>query len=208
MGADDVVGRFPGNEATQHLAHRLGELLEADRVLHHSVGGGARDGLVVREKDAGLGEVALGFLVITTDDRIVRALEETVLAVFYEFHRGVFHVGVKSGNRCAGDDHGGADVVLGLNFSSWSEVLADAEGAPGIVLGEADTEILGDEALAAVAEFVAGQAVDEIDGEAFPPVIAPVRFIEALDNEDEVADRAVDGLEPCVVVVGERGVLG
>jgi hypothetical protein len=207
VGADDVVRFLCLDEGGEHLAHGGGELLEADGVLHHGGGFFAGDGLVVRKEESSLAEVALGFFVIAAVDGVVRALEKAVFAVFDELERGVFHIRMQALDRVVRDDHGGADVVLGLDLFRRSEVLADAESAPSAVLAEADAEVLGDEPGAAVDELAAGLTVDEVHAEAlFPVVLFPAWFVETLDDEDEVAHGGLDGAEPSVVCLGVGGV--
>ena len=108
---------------------------------------------------------------------------------------------MESGHRVARDDHRGADVVLGLDFFGRCEILADAEGPPGAVLAEADAQILRDEPLTPIDELAAGQAVDEIHAEALFPTLAPVRLVEALDDEYQVPHRAADACKPGIVGV-------
>ena len=116
---------------------------------------------------------------------------------------------MKTVNLICRDDGGGGDVVLGLNLLGRGEVFPQPKGAPGAVLGKTDAQVLGDETLTMIDQFISGAAVDEVDTKAGGPIAIffPVGLVKSLDDEDEVAHGAGNGGEPLVIFVGVCGIL-
>ena len=111
--ADGVVcAALAGGEALQQLAHRRGVLAQPHGVLDQGGGVGAPQRLEVGQEAARAGDVGLGEGVVAGDHRVVRALEEQVLAVAHDLDRAV----------PAGHDDRGGDVVLGLQLHRRLEV--------------------------------------------------------------------------------------
>ena len=86
--------------------------------------------LVVTQETASGAEVNFGLLVVAADDRVVRALEEAVLAIVHEFSRRGSPAGrqaLQLPRRC---HDGCGDVIFERDFRRRHEVLAQSEGPP------------------------------------------------------------------------------
>ncbi len=201
-GGDRVGGILGGDERAQEPLHRLGELVETDRLLDHARHEIAGERFVVGEEVPRPGEVGLGVLVVAADDRVVGPLEEPGFAVRDELPGEALLRGREPLDGGGRGDGGGGDVVLGLHLGGRHEVAPEAERAPRSVGREADAEVAGEELDVAVLELVTGVSVDEVGGEALPPVPVPVGLVDALDDEDEVADALRDRGQPVVVLSG------
>src|SRR5208283_4571417 len=108
-GRHEVVRTAPGGEAPEEVADRIREMLEAERVVDDVLRGADREGLIVRKEQALAAEVALGAVVVPSDDRVVGPLEEPQLAVVNEFDGGFDHPGGKAGNLVPRSDGRGGD---------------------------------------------------------------------------------------------------
>ena len=67
---------------------------------------------------------------------------------------------------------------------------------------QADAQVGADELAVAVLQLVAGEAVDHVHAEVAAPVVAPLRLVEPLDDEDDRVDVVGDRRQPGVVLVG------
>ena len=140
-------------------------MLEADGIFFHLLGLCAWDGFVVGEEDAFVAKVQLRLLVVAADDGVIGSLEEAVFAVLGELDRGLYDVGVKALDLIRWDDGGGGDIVFGLDFLGGREILSQSKSPPGSIFGKSYAQVLCDESLALVDEFVSRAAIDEIDTE-------------------------------------------
>ena len=65
---------------------------------------------------------------------------------------------------------------------------------------------MGEDFFAVILELVARAAVDRIDAVVTAPVGAPLGFVGAFDNENDVANVARNGAEPVVILWGVSGI--
>ena len=177
----------------EQLLHRGRELVELGDAIDDLLHGLRGQRLVVGEEVVGPGEIGFGLLVQARVDGVVRPLEEALLAVGDELDAAGDLGGRGGADPLGGDDHGCGDVVFGLDLGRGVEVLADLEGAP-LAGGEQAHAEVGAAGFAVVdLQFVAGLAVDDVDGEVLAPVLAPLGLVETLDQEDQGED--LEGME-------------
>ena len=143
---------------------------------------------VVGQERTGRSDVGFGLTVDAGMNGIVRPLEQHGLAVLDEFDAGIIVARVEIGEALARKDHRNGDVVLHLDFVRGVEVGAEFENAPRALGIVADAEIIANEFLVVIAEFVAELAVDAIDGKVLAPAGAPFGTIVAFHGEDELPD--------------------
>ena len=87
-----------------------------------------------------------------------------------------------------GDHDRGGDVVLHLHLVGRDEILPQLVGPPRPVPVAPDAEVVGDQLPSLVLELVPGLAVDDVHAEVRHPVVAPLRPVEPLDDEDQRPD--------------------
>ena len=142
-------------------------------------------------------------------DRLVRALEKPVFGVVNKFDRRVGVIRVEMLERPGGHDHRGGDVVLHLHFGRGMKVFAQPKNAPGPVGLVAHAEKIGNQPAPVALQFIAGRAVDNVHAEMVAPMVAPGKFVEALDHKKQFQNILRNRPEPLVelvrVVVGGRG---
>jgi len=184
------------------FAHRLGKVFEADGFIDHLPRVILIQRLEVGEEHTGLSQVVFRLLVIATNDGIVRPLEEAVFTVVGEFQRRVGDLFIDTGNLITGNNDRGGDVIFHLDLGGRRKVLAQAEDPPAAVFLEAHPQVAGDQFAVPVFQLMAGVSVDHVDGEPLPPVVAPVRFIKAFDQEDELLDSRRNRFDERIVLVG------
>ena len=67
---------------------------------------------------------------------------------------------------------------------------------------EANPQIIADQFLVVILQLVPEEAVDPVDREVFPPMLAPLRAVIPLHGEQQLADRLGKVPEPLVVLTG------
>ena len=158
--------------------------------------------LEVRAEEARAGHVLLGLPVEAGVDRVVGPLEEAELAVLGELEARVAVVlSGEADEPARRHDHRGGDVVLHLHLVGRHEVLAELVGAPGAVLLAARRA--GSCRPACGPSYLSscpGAPLMMSTLKWLAPVVAPLRPVEALDDEDQRADVVRDALEPGVVL--------
>src|SRR5579863_6047825 len=113
-------------------------------------------------------------------DGFVWPLKEQSFAIGDELDAEILVLAVEIVEARARQDDGGGDVVLDLHFFGGKEIGAKLINAPGFVSIVADAQVVADERLVFEFEFVAEEAVDAVDGEMLPPVLAPLGTVIAL----------------------------
>ena len=83
-----VVRRVGFVEIDYHVAHRIGVLGEADGIFGFVLSKLAIEWLIVTKETAKGTKVGLSCVVIASDDSVVGALEEAILAVMHELRGG------------------------------------------------------------------------------------------------------------------------
>ena len=174
----------------------------ADRILEDSAGIVHAEWLVVREKIPPVGKVVFRDFVIAPVDGVVGTLEKTVFAVVDKFDPGqVPGLRVEqSGDKRTRHHGGGRDIVFHLDLGRREEIFAQPEGAPRVLRVEADAQEIGHQFAAVEAQLVGRQAVDRIDTEILPPMLAPIRAVEPFEHVDQLLDVLRDRLEPRIVL--------
>ena len=154
-----------------------------------------------------MGKIELCLLVIPAVDCVIRTLEKPVFAVVHEFHRGQLRCLVVEEplELRPRDQSRSGDVVLHLDFQRRIEILAQSEGAPRIMRVEADAQIGGHQFAGPETQFVGRQTVDRVDTEVLPPMLAPRRAVEPLEDENQLFDVLRNAFEPRVVIRRESG---
>ena len=129
-------------------------------------------------------EVRFRLLVETSMHGVVGALEEPVLAVGDEL------VAVRRGSHFSdavqlspGNNDRHADVVFRLDLLRRGKVLTKLVSAPAVFTEQADSQIIADKFTAVVLQFVAGRAIDDVDGKQVSPVGVCVAVVKPLDNK-------------------------
>ena len=188
-GADEIIRLAGLRDFAHELLHRLGELVEAQRVLDHVPRVRGRERLVVGKEILRLDEIVFRLLVVAAMNRVVGPLEQTLFAVLHEFQRQIFVRAFRQIFQRAGrNDRGRRDVVFHLHFHRRMKILAQAERAPRAVVVKADAQIRRHELAVVAFQFVAGRAVDDVHAEMVAPVAVPLRLVIALHDEDEFLD--------------------
>mmetsp|Transcript_106635 Transcript_106635/g.318737 ORF Transcript_106635/g.318737 Transcript_106635/m.318737 type:complete len:666 (+) Transcript_106635:1540-3537(+) len=98
--------------------------------------------------------------------------------------------------------HGGADVILRLDFVGRHEVVAELELPVPLVSGLADAQVLGRDALAVHVDDVALAAVHKLHVDVGLPILSPGRLVAMLHQKHDAADHGWDCVHPLVVLGG------
>ena len=146
------------------------------------------DGLVVGQERAGAGDIRFGLLVGAAVNGIVGALKKKSFAIQHQLDAGIGVLGVQTAQAFARQHDGNGDVVFDLHFVGGMKIGAQFVNAPGAVAVVAHPEVVIDELLVVILEFVALDAVDAVDGEVLAPVVSPLGAVIALHGEQEFAD--------------------
>ncbi len=207
--ADRVPAVGPRGVPGHVRAHRRREGIVQRHLLDDAPRVSRGERLEVRAEEPGPRHVLLGLAVEAGMDGVVGALEQPELAVLRQLEAGMPVVLAREADEPARrHHHRGGDVVLHLDLVGGDEVLPQLVRPPGAVLLAADPEVVGDEPAALVLELVPGRAVDDVDAEMAAPIGAPLRPVEALDDEDQGPHVVGNALEPGVVLRRELGGAG
>ena len=164
------------------------------------------NGRVIAKEITGRAKITFGHGIVPADHGIVWALEESILAVMYKL-RGLAPVaGAELGRVAHGGDGGRGDVILGNDFHSRLEILAQTIEPPAFGGVEADTQEIGFQLHSIEAQLVAGLAIHSIHSEPAFPIVAPILTVFALDDEGQFLHMRRNGAQPVVVLISVHSV--
>src|SRR5215213_8064681 len=80
------------------------------------------------------------------------------------------------------------------------KILPQPKHTPGSILLETDSQIITHQLPVLKFQFVSGNAIDRVDAELRPPILAQFWFIKPFHHENEFLDVLRHGLKPLVVL--------